>query len=302
MIVQNGEYKFDPLRATPQVLCPRSPPPSLAGSPYFLDIPPLPLVPPGVLKRECCSPVFWVATCCSQPQPRVPSAQGPSAHGRVSARRLSLSTDPGTLHLCWQGKVTPSRVPLFLYPTRAFPFVLSPSEATGWVGSESGVGWPLAATPAGLSGLFLTRRVSSPQGAPIRGPSFLRRLLRFQFHVLGIPESQAEAEHVLESHRMFDDLWNVPALSVTRRTTVVGSEEALRCSRWWGVTARYSGLLAPPNQKNRSTHKERPRRENPRSKAAPISTHPRPLCLLSITTAFEFFLGCALNLPSRRSK
>lgn len=99
------------------------------------------------------------------------------------------------------------------------------------MGSESGVGWPLAATPAGLSGLFLTRRVSSPQGAPIRGPSFLRRLLRFQFHVLGIPESQAEAEHVLESHRMFDDLWNVPALSVTRRTTVVGSEEALRCSR-----------------------------------------------------------------------
>nr|CAI9711541.1 unnamed protein product [Rangifer tarandus platyrhynchus] len=47
----------------------------------------------------------------------------------------------------------------------------------------------------------------------------------------GIPESQAEAEHVLESHRMFDDLWNVTALSVTRRTAVVGCEEALRCSR-----------------------------------------------------------------------
>ena len=237
MIFQNGEYKFDPLRATPQILCPRSPSPSLAGSPHFLYIPPLPLVPPGVLKRGCCSPVFWVTTCCSPT-----SAQGPSAHGRVSARCLSLSTDPGTLHHCWQGKITPSRVPLFLYPTRAFPFVLSPSEATGWVESEPGVGWPLAATPAGLSGLFLTRRVSSPQGAPIRGPSFLRRLPRFQFHVLGIPESQAEAEHVLESRRMFDDLWNVPALSVTRRTTVVGCEEALRCSRWWGVTARYSGL------------------------------------------------------------
>ncbi|CAI9177972.1 unnamed protein product [Rangifer tarandus platyrhynchus] len=44
-------------------------------------------------------------------------------------------------------------------------------------------------------------------------------------------KSQAEAEHVLESHRMFDDLWNVTALSVTRRTAVVGCEEALRCSR-----------------------------------------------------------------------
>ena len=98
------------------------------------------------------------------------------------------------------------------------------------MGSESGVGWPLEATPASLGGLFLTRRVSSPQGAPIRGPSFFRRLPRFQFHVLGAPESQAEAEHVLESHRMYDDLWKVPVLSVTRRWTVVGCEEALRCS------------------------------------------------------------------------
>lgn len=97
--------------------------------------------------------------------------------------------------------------------------------------SESSVGWPLAATPASLGGLFLTRRVSSPQGAPVRGPSFFHRLPRFQFHVLGAPESQAEAEHVLESHHMFDDLWKVPALSVTRRRTVVGCEEALRCSR-----------------------------------------------------------------------
>lgn len=99
------------------------------------------------------------------------------------------------------------------------------------MGSESGVRWPLAATPAGLGGLFLTRQVSSPQGAPIRGTSLLRRLPRFQFHVLGTPESQAEAEHVLERHRMFNDLWKVPALSVTPRTTDVGCEEALRCSR-----------------------------------------------------------------------
>ena len=75
--VQNGEYKFDPLRATPQVLCPRSPPPSLAGSPYFLDIPTLPLVPPESSKESAAhlsseSPLAALNLSPESPQPRVP--------------------------------------------------------------------------------------------------------------------------------------------------------------------------------------------------------------------------------------
>lgn len=143
---------------------------------------------------------------------------------------------PSSVHRPWDssplltGKNTRLAGSSFSLPCAGFPFCSQP-KGEQRVRSESSVGWPLAATPARLGGVFLTHRVSSPQGGPIRGPSFFRRLSRIQFHVLGAPESQAEAEHVLESHRMFDDLWKVPALSVTRRRTVVGCEEALRCSR-----------------------------------------------------------------------
>lgn len=226
MIFQNGEYKFDPLRAALQILCPWPPSASLTGSPYFH---PLPLVPPGVLERGCCSPVFWVATCCSPT-----SAQGPSAHGRVSAQCLC----PPTLGLFTTAdrEKYPPRSFLFFAPLLRLSLLSSAHRsAQGGVRVRRGVAaWGNACKAP--------RRVSSPQGAPIRGPSFFRRLPRFQFHVLGAPESQAEAEHVLESHRTYDDLWKVPVLSVTRCWTVVGCEEALRCSRWWWDTARYSGL------------------------------------------------------------
>ena len=165
-----------------------------------------------------------MATCCCPT-----SAQCPSAHGRVSARCLLCPPTVGLFTTADRGKYPPGGF-LFFAPLGQLSFCPQPFGGQR-VRSESSVRWPLAATPASLGGLFLTRRVSSPQGAPVRGPSFFHRLPRFQFHVLGAPESQAEAEHVLESHHMFDDLWKVPALSVTRRRTVVGCEEALRCSR-----------------------------------------------------------------------
>ena len=125
--------KLIPLRATPQILCPRSPSPSLTGSPYFLDIPPLPLVPPGVLKRGCCSPVFWVATCCCPT-----SAQCPSAHGRVSARCLLCPPTVG-LFTTADGKIPAWRVPLFRSPRPAFLLSSALRRAEGEVRVKRGV-------------------------------------------------------------------------------------------------------------------------------------------------------------------
>ena len=134
MIFQNGEYKFDPLRATPQILCPQSPSPSLTGSPYFLGIPPLPLVPLGVLKRGCCSPVFWVATCCSRT-----SAQGPSAYGRVSAHALLCPPTVGLFTTADREKYPP-RGFLFFAPLRRLSLLFSAQgRAEGEVRVKRGV-------------------------------------------------------------------------------------------------------------------------------------------------------------------
>ena len=122
--------------------------PSLAGSPYFLGIPPPTLAPPGVLKRGAAHLPSEPPPAALRPQPRVPQP-------RVVCRLGGLLC-PSTLGLfptADREKYSPPASLFFRSPTPAFRFLLRLSEGTGPHRAWGGHSRQRPLGPAGSSSL-----------------------------------------------------------------------------------------------------------------------------------------------------